>query len=137
MKKLKFKFDGVGWYVTRNGAKIYILADTTNSRITIDHELAELTREYQPLLGVDSTGQFTTWYLDGQYLKGCTDGMDLSHKYIEPLTNHIYLNVYKVGDNTPLFVEAHYLTATLAKEMAAATCVGRVKVILTEGVFDE
>lgn len=121
----KFKFEGVGWYVTQGTGMAYIAANLTD---VIDCA--------QPLIGLDSHGEEQTWGADGQYFDAIGSRYDLSHKYVEPTTQELYFNIYKCKGDT-LCVCGAYYTLDDARNGASPQCVGRKKVTITEGVFDE
>lgn len=91
------------------------------------------------LAGPSPDGEYAWRDERGALYVGSADDLDISPEpYVEPLKQTVWLNVYKTGGGRLLRTHEIYYTLKEAEQSAdTPRLVGRIKVELVEGRFDD
>lgn len=131
---MSFKYEGLGFYKTRDGEKVQIV-----------HDFGEETAKGGDRFVVVSGLRVCDWYCSsGRFVESQESAYDLIEKWIEPRTQDVWVNVYyddASDDGLGLHIREGGHTSREEADDAAAvswdTLVGRKKITLIVGQWDE
>jgi hypothetical protein len=105
--------------------------------VSKEHHAPDAPKILCTVLDVGSVYYFLSYEEDGKDKEGAFSIQAIDEKYEIVKTVTGYVNVYE-DDGGGLIVGPNvHASAAIAKQKAGSECIGRSKVILTKGVFEE